>query len=394
MNTKNNTGKNLRIAMICDPIGNYKAGAIVSALRFGEMLQKRNHHVVFIAARSKENPTDDYNNGMKTYRFRSIPLPKSGGWHLAFPTVKEVRRILEEERIDIVHIILPMSGALVAVRAARSLGVKIVAHSHSQPENLFMGVPRILGRAILDSIWNKYLAWIYSKAGSIIYPSQMAHELLDHLTAEGKPSYVISNGVDTDVYKPAETGNFYERFGIPKDTINLVYVGRLFPEKSIDTLIKAIPHIIAVHPKTHIIIVGGGYLRGKLEDLAGNLNVRNHISFLGLVSDEDKILAYNAGDIFVSPSFAELEGMTVLEAMACGKPIIVPDTTMNAARFFVSDNGFLFETTNDLDLAEKTLRLVSNEDLRKKMGENSLTKSREYNILKSVERLEKLYQSL
>lgn len=386
--------KKLRIAMICDPIGDYKAGALVSALRFGELLQKRDHHVIFIGARSKQNPTHNHHNGMKVHRFRSIPLPKSGGWRLAFPTIKEIKKVLLEERIDVVHIILPMSGALVAIKAAKSLGIKIVAHSHSQPENLFMDIPKILGRQLLDNMWNKYLAWIYSKAESIIYPSQMGYELLNHLTVKDKPSHVISNGVNTEIYRPTEVGDFYERFNIPTDTVNLVYVGRLFPEKSVDTLIKAIPHIIAVHPKTHVIIVGGGYLRVKLEELARNLNVSNHLSFLGLVNDEDKILAYNAGDIFVSPSFAELEGMTVLEAMACGKPIIVPDAKMNAARFFVSDNGFLFETINAKDLAEKALRLIVSADLREKMGKNSLAKSKEYNIHKSVECLEKLYLSL
>lgn len=379
--------------MICDPTGEYKAGAIVSAIRFGEMLQKRGHRVIFIAAKSKENPTDDICHGMKVYRFRSIPLPKSGGWHLAFPTVGEIKKIFQDEGVDVVHIILPMSGAVVAMWAARSLGIKIVAHSHSQPENVFMDVPKWLGRSMLYKVWNAYLAWLYSKAEIIMYPSKLGHELLHHLTEKGKPSMVISNGVHIDIFKPSTTGDFHERFAIPRDTINILYVGRLFPEKSVDTLIRAVPHILEGYKKVHVIIAGMGYLRPALEALAVSLSVEQHVSFLTL-NDEDKLLAYNVGDIFISPSFAELEGMTVLEAMACGKPIIVPDAPMNAARFFVTNNGFLFETANHVDLATKALRVILDGDLRIKMGAVSLEKSKEYDINYSVTKSEQVYHSL
>ena len=383
--------KKLRIAMICDPIGDYKAGVIVSTTRFAKLLRDRGHHVIFIGARSKENKVNDHHHEMKAYRFRSIPLPKSGGWHLAFPTVKEIKKILQDEKIDVVHVVLPMSAALIAIKAARSLGVKIVAHSHSQPENLFMDVPHILGRKFLDRMWNAYLAWIYSKAESIIYPSEMAYQLLDNLTTEGKPSTVISNGINTKEFSPTDVGDFHKRFNIPEDTVNMVFVGRLFPEKSVDTLIKAVPHIVEVHPKTHIMIVGHGYLRPKLEALVGKLGVQKHVTFLGLVSEEDKVLAYNASDIFVLPSFAELEGMVVLEAMACGKPIIISDSKMSASRHFVDGNGFLFETTNAKDLAKQALRLITDVDLRREMGEASLKKSKDYDIHKSVEKLEGVY---
>lgn len=385
--------KKLNIAMICDPAGEYKAGAIVSAIRFSKLLQERGHHVIFIGAKTKENPTHDYVQGIKTYRHRSLPLPKSGGWHLAFPTVGEIKKILKEEKIDVVHIILPMPGAIIAIKAAQSLGIKIVAHSHSQPENLFMDMPKFL-RPLLDRTWNAFLAWVYSKGEVIVYPSEMAHTLLDHLTESGKLSAVISNGVNTEEFKQVAIGNFHDRFNIPKNTINLVYVGRLFPEKSVDTLIQAMPHILQGHPETHIIIVGGGYLREKLERLTKDLKLTKHISFLGLVSDEDKVLSYNAGDIFVSPSFAELEGMTVLEAMACGKPIIVPNGKMNAARYFVEDNGLLFETANAKDLAEKILTLINNLNLRTTMGEASLKNSKNYDIQKSVTILENVYYSV
>ncbi|MGH7249430.1 MAG: glycosyltransferase family 4 protein, partial [Minisyncoccia bacterium] len=192
-------------------------------------------------------------------------------------------------------------------------------------------------------------------------------------------------------YQETHVGDFYERFGIPEEKVKLLYLGRLYPEKSVDTLIKAVPHIIKEHPDTHLMIAGAGHLRPKLEKLAQNLDVTKHITFLGLVSDKDKILAYNASDIFILPSIAELEGMVVLEAMAVGKPIVVSDAEMSASRFFVEGNGFLFETYNHGDLARQVLKLITDPELRKKMGAVSSENIKKYDIHKSVDLLEEVY---
>lgn len=385
--------KKLNIAMICDPIGEYKAGAIVSAVRFSKLLEARGHHIIFIGAKTKEYPNHfDNVRGINTYRYRSIPLPKSGGWHLAFPTVSEIKQIFIKEKINIIHIILPMPGAIVAIKAAQSLGLKIVAHSHSQPENLFMDMPTFL-RPVLDKTWNSFLAWVYSKGEVIVYPSKMAYDLLNHLTNKNKKSVVLSNGVNTLEFKPSPTGNFHERFNIPKNKLIVAYVGRLFPEKSVHTLIEAAPEILKKHKDTHFMIIGGGYLREKLEKLTIETGMSAHISFLGQVSDEDKTHAYNACDIFASPSFAELEGMTVLEAMACAKPVVIPDCEMNAARYFVKNNGLLFETSNKNDLAEKITAILIDDDLRKNMGEASLQLSKKYDIHESAITLENIYHT-
>ncbi len=384
------TKKKLNIAMVCDPIGNSKSGVIVSTLRFGKLLKERGHHVIFIGARSKEHKDHNYHHGIKAYRYRSIPVPKSGGWHLAFPTIKELKNVFQEEKINIVHILLPMSGAIIAIKAARALNINIVAHSHSQPENLFMDMPKLIQPA-LNNLWNKYLKWVYGKAELLIYPSEMARSLLNKLSDKNQPSSVVSNGINLSEFKQIDIGDFHQRFNIPSDHVKLLFVGRLYPEKSIDTLIKAVPHIIEKHPNTHIMIVGAGHLRSKLEKLVYNLGVNNHITFLGLVSDEDKILAYNASDIFVLPSLAELEGMVVLEAMACGKPIIISNAEMSASRYFVDSNGFLFKKEDNEDLARQALKLITDASLRKKMGEASLKKSRQYNVNESVLKLENLY---
>src|SRR3989338_8190414 len=333
--------RKLNIAMICDPIGINKAGVAVSAL----------------------------------------------------PTIKELKKVFKKENIDIAHMFLPMSGAIVAIKAAQSLNIKTVAHSHSQPENLFMSMPGLI-RPALGHIWNKYLAWFYSKADSLIYPSEMARSLLNKLGRVNQPSSIISNGVNIEKFRILPVGDFHERFNIPNDKIKLLFVGRLFPEKSIYTLIKAIPHIIKEYKNIPLMIVGAGYLRPQLEKFVCNLKVDQYVTFLGLISEEDIILAYNASDIFVLPSIAELEGMAVLEAMACGKPIIIANSKESASRYFVDNNGFLFEPQNAVDLAEKILTIISNKELREKMGQRSLEISKDYDIGKSVLKLEQLYYSL
>lgn len=383
----------LNIAMVCDPIGNNKSGVVVSTLRFGKLLKERGHHIIFIGARSAEHKDHSYHHGIKTYRYRSLPIPKSGGWNLAFPTVKELRKVFVEEKIDVIHILLPMSGAIVAIMAAKALNIKIVAHSHSQPENLFMNMPKII-QPILGNSWNRYLIWFYGKAELLIYPSEMARSLLHKLSKKNQPSVVISNGIDLEEFKPVVIGDFYNKFNIPKNKIQLLFVGRLFPEKSIDTLIKAVPHIIKKYPNTHVMIVGGGHLKLKLEKLTYNLGISKHVTFLGLISEEDKIIAYNACDIFVLPSLAELEGMVVLEAMACGKPIIVADAKMSASRYFVDGNGFLFKTQDHENLAHQVGKLIGDAELRKKMGKASLENIKKYDIQKSTSKLEEAYYSV
>ena len=388
-----NQRKKLNIAMICDPIGGNKSGVVVSTLRFAKLLRERGHHVIFIGAKSQEHKTHSEHNGSKAYRFRSLPVPKSGGWNLAFPTVKELKKIFRDEKIDVVHIILPMSGSVMAIKAAQKLGIKIVAHSHSQPENLFMDAPKFI-QPTLNNLWNKYLTWTYGHAEALIYPSEMARGLLDKLSKKNQKSHVLSNGINTKEFRPTETGDFHKRFGVPENSVKLLFVGRLFPEKSVDTIVRAMPDIIKKHPNTHTMIVGAGHLREKLEKLAEDLGVKKFVTFLGLVSDEDKVLAYNSSDIFILPSLAELEGMVVLEAMACGKPIIISNSEMSASRFFVDGNGFLFETKNHQDLAEKANLLIGDKNLREKMGTVSLEKSKNYDIQRSADKLEEIYYSV
>ncbi|MBU4431954.1 glycosyltransferase, partial [Patescibacteria group bacterium] len=205
---------------------------------------------------------------------------------------------------------------------------------------------------------------------------------------------VISNGVDTSHFKKTNADEFFKKYNLDKTNKHLLFVGRFHPEKSIDTLIKAVPNIIAAAPKTHIILAGSGHQEEAMKKLATSLNLDEYITFCGKVSDEDLVLAYSAADVFVLTSLAELEGMVVLEAMACGMPLLIADAKDSASVFLVDGNGFLFKAEDYNDLARNAVRLLNDDELLKIMSKKSLQLSREYDINRSVDKLLDLYYSI
>jgi glycosyltransferase involved in cell wall biosynthesis len=171
-------------------------------------------------------------------------------------------------------------------------------------------------------------------------------------------------------------------------------VGRLHPEKSIDTIIKSMQYVTKSHKDVTLLIVGSGYMEKSLKLLSSRCNVKKNVKFLGRISNEDLIQAYNVCDIFVHASLVELEGMALLEAMACGNPVIVSDSMTSAARYIVKGNGFLFREMNSKDLANKILTLIKDETLKKSMSKKSLEISKKYDINYSVNKMERVYKKV
>lgn len=93
-------------------------------------------------------------------------------------------------------------------------------------------------------------------------------------------------------------------------------------------------------------------------------------------------------------SLVELEGMVVLQAMACGVPILIANSSNSASPYFVKENGFLFDPSDAEDLAQKALQLLSNEALRQSMAAESFKAGEQYDIHHSVEEVEHIYTEL
>lgn len=385
--------RRVAVAMVCDGIGETVGGSFVSTARFAERLAARGHRVVFISSGSIRQRGDHEYRGMRIHRLAGVPVPWSDGLYLAMTGTERVRAILTAERIDIVHVMIPLPLGLMAVRAARSLGLPLVMHSHTQPENIFMNAPPFPGRAALTRRFGAYLTWLYGQADVMVYPSPFSRRQFPTLVLSRHA--VVSNGVDLETFHPSSRDAFARRYALTETRQRLLYLGRLHREKNVGTLIRAMPAILAAHPDARLVIVGRGYQRAMLTSLAQRCGVASHVTFCGFVPDEDLPAAYGACDLFVLPSLAELEGMVVLEAMACGKPVLVADSPLSAATAFVNgDNGVLFRAGDSGDLARQAIRLLADPARLQRMARASLERSRSFDINDSTVSLESLYYSL
>jgi L-malate glycosyltransferase len=218
------------------------------------------------------------------------------------------------------------------------------------------------------------------------------------LTSIEKEISLTPFGVDTDVFKeiPVEKDN--------SDTIKIGIVKGLKAYYGVEYLIRAIPILIQklkdngaepLASKLIVEIVGHGPLYESLKELADSLGVGTIIDFKGEIPHSDVPKVLNTFDIYCAPSIAESFGVAVLEASACGLPVIVTDVGGLPEVVMDNETGFIVKAKDPQALAEKLYQLVLNPDLRKTMGKNGKQfVSDYYSWEKSVDRMEEVYRKV
>jgi len=176
--------------------------------------------------------------------------------------------------------------------------------------------------------------------------------------------FTISNGVDLQLIQKI---NSYDKKNHPA----IFFLGYLTKGKGVEDLIKAISLVKIKFDNVKLYIGGIGPYMTKLIELVHNLNLNDNVTFLGLLGDKEKFAYMKSMDIFVLPSYWESFSIVILEAMACGKPIVA--TNVGGIPFSVSDgvNGFLVNPGDIQQLADKLIYLLNDKILIDKMGQES-----------------------
>lgn len=378
--------------MVCDIIPGYPAGAAVSTIRFAERLRDNGHHVILIVAKDSKKPGVHAYNGIPIYSYFSIPVPGSNHHYFqSFPTKRSLEELFIREKIQIVHVMFPSYLCFIAKKAARKLGLGLVAHLHAQPQSIEIFLPRILQTSFVSNLLFRYIIGFIRDSDYILSPSEFGKDL--YTRNKYSPAItVISNGIDLTIFNKGAIADSTQ--STQEDSTVMLYVGRQSKEKDPATIIRAMPTLIRNLPSLMVRMVGIGPMEQELVELSKSLGVESHICFLGRVSDSQLLKEYLGASLFVFPSLVELEGMAVLEAMAYGLPLLIANSPTSASPYFIRGNGLLFAPGDENDLALKALTILKDKKLRIQMSNTSLELVQGYAIERSVKKLEDVYYSV
>lgn len=282
---------------------------------------------------------DDYDDGRGLLRLASAPLPFGHGYRLPL-NLPRWRAHLEGLQPDLLEAGDPYHLAWVALRAGRNCGVPVVGFYHSDLVRL-LGVR--LGSWVEPAVGD-YVRRLYERFDLVLAPSRMVAERLQSLGLRRVRHQPL--GVDTRLFTPdrADPG-LRQRLGLGPETRLLVFAGRFAREKNIPLLAAAMR---CLGPGYHLLLVGGG---GALPPLPPNVTVLPYQVAGGSVA---RLIA--SCDALVHAGGRETFGLVVLEAMACGLPVVGVDT--GAVAELVDDQVGQIARNGDLDSLVDAIRSV------------------------------------
>jgi len=214
------------------------------------------------------------------------------------------------------------------------------------------------------------------KADKIIVVASRMKEVLqrDYGVAENK-MVVITNGANTDLFKPMDVVKAREELGLNRSDNYICFVGNLQRWQGVEYLIKSIPLILKQCPRTKFLIVGDGPMNQELIELAEQIGVSNRVIFVGMVPYQKVPLYMNASDVCVAPFIRErnercgVSPLKLCEYMACGKPVVA-SRVGGLEILEENQRGVLVEPEKPSELATAIIKLLQNQELRKQMGAN------------------------
>ena len=274
---------------------------------------------------------------------------------------------------DIIHVHL-FPAQLWAALAVASLGT---------------GVPLVTTE---HNTWNarrrwwrrRFDRWMYSRYKHIACISDATGEELVRWcpSAAGKIS-TIANGIRLDAFETARPAEIPD---VPTNVARLVFVGRFDPPKDHATILRALVSV----SKAHLLLVGDGPERSRMEGLARSLGIRERVTFLGRRSDVAAVL--KASDIYVHSTNSDGSGIAACEAMAAGLPVVASDVPGLAQ--LVTGAGVLFPVGDDKALAQHLISLIESPELRSEMSQAGVRRARQFSVENTVDGYIRMYQSV
>lgn len=385
-------------------------------------LAKRGHEVVVICPSQTGKNYTEIQDGVKVCYLRSVQakvypdqiheIPKKRrlfykhGFRVSVFPQREVAKALGEFQPDVVHIQVSDPIGLSVAWYARKHQIPIVTTEHNQPEVLTepLRVPKAIKKPV-NAMLSAYFRNRQSKSDFVTMPTKQAIEHLIYARKEEFPVPVaaVSNGVDLSHFKPGKAPKvLYEKYHIPMDKPIVLYVGRVDPEKSVGTVLLAFQKVLKAVPDALFLVVGDGVDLARLKSEASKLGLNSAVKFLGKVLAPDLYDIYKMGDVFVTASEIETQGIVLIEAAASGLPLVAVNAGAVSEICVDQQNGFLIDIKQEksksmiskLDdmISEAVVMILKDEKLRERFSVNSAKFAQEHDLKITLDKFINIYQ--
>lgn len=310
----------MRVALVTEYYHPHLGGVTEHVEALADHLRAHDHEALVVTAHMRGEDPDE--TGVRRVGHSLVVFANGSfarltlDWRLR----SRLQALFREERIDVVHVhgsLAPMLG-LVAQSAADRLGIPVVGTFHSW-------FPRSFGYRAFRAPLQRRLTRM---AARIAVSPTVVEALRRYFQADFE---VIPNGVDVGYFHP--NGRRPEPVG-PDDPPRLLFLGRLDPRNGLETLLQAMPAVLAAYPDATLTVAGDGPLRSRYERLAEPLGDR--VRFAGRIYEERPDF-YGRSDLYLAPTRRAAFGITLLEAMACGAPLLA--SRLAGHEFVVGDDG-------------------------------------------------------
>ena len=271
----------------------------------------------------------------------------------------------------------------------KSEGITTAAFGAAAPLGLLSasikraGVRRTVALTHGHEVWwakvfpfNLLLRRIGSTVDVLTYLGEFTRNAISHgLTVQAQQSMVkIAPGIDVEHFLPTDASALRNSLGLTEKKV-IVSVGRLVHRKGQDRLIEAMPEILKTVSNAHLLLVGEGPHRDHLQKLIQKHRLEGSVTLIGRIDYKDLPLYICVGDIFAMPSRSRLMGLEVeglgivyLEASACGLPVLAGNSGGAPDAVVQNETGLVVDGTNNKEIADAAIELLTKVDLSKKMG--------------------------
>ena len=362
----------MRIGLFTDTYTPDINGVVTSIVTLKEALEREGHKVFVITNHASITSTS-YENGV--LRLPGVEVKFMYGYVLSSPIHIQAASVIKEMELDVIHAHSEFGIGIFARAICKLQEIPLVMTYHTTYED-YTHYVNLLGLKSVDMLSRKLVASVsrmYSKGSEIIIaPSEKTKKMLLGYKIK-KRIDVIPTGLDLERFKDKDEAAILalkEKYGLDGSSL-FVYIGRLAKEKSIDIVIEGFAKLIQSGEKAQLLIVGGGPSDEDLKQMAHDLGVEDRIIFVGPVASKEVVNFYHVSDAFISASLTETQGLTYIEALACGLCVFArPDKPLEG--IIIDDNtGYLFEDLDSFVTKAKGF-IHASEEKREELKNNAL----------------------